>query len=317
MNRAQNRAKSKKEANKLLGYTKRHHIIPKAIGGLDIKENIAYLTAKEHYIAHLLLTKLYPKHPGLLAAIVGFNAVIGERDKISKSALYEKRKIEFSNIRKGENKTNSERVKKISKALTGRTKETHEGNRRQSEKIKGRTKETDEGVKKISEALTGRTKETDEGYRKISEKRKGRTKENCEYVKRHSELMLGRTKETHEGLAKMAETLTGRTKETHPGIKRQSEKMTGRTKENDEGMKKMAEKLTGRTKDNHPSIAKMSENKFKIKQPYREEFFNRYLNNEDLQEIYNNIISIYPELKFSYVEALFKRMSKQKKQMDK
>lgn len=37
------------------GYTEKHHIIPKSLGGLDSPENLAILTAKEHYIAHLLL----------------------------------------------------------------------------------------------------------------------------------------------------------------------------------------------------------------------------------------------------------------------
>jgi hypothetical protein len=38
-------------------YTERHHIVPKSLGGLNDKSNLVYLTAKEHYIAHLLLTK--------------------------------------------------------------------------------------------------------------------------------------------------------------------------------------------------------------------------------------------------------------------
>ena len=39
-------------------YTEKHHIIPKSLGGNDVKSNIVTLTAKEHYIAHLLLTKI-------------------------------------------------------------------------------------------------------------------------------------------------------------------------------------------------------------------------------------------------------------------
>lgn len=35
-----------------------HHIIPKSLGGSDDKTNIVSLTYKEHYIAHLLLTKM-------------------------------------------------------------------------------------------------------------------------------------------------------------------------------------------------------------------------------------------------------------------
>ena len=41
-------------------YTESHHITPRCMGGGDEKENIAILTAAEHYIIHLLLTKLHP-----------------------------------------------------------------------------------------------------------------------------------------------------------------------------------------------------------------------------------------------------------------
>lgn len=40
-------------------YVERHHIIPKSEGGLDEPDNLVNLTAREHYIAHLLLAKIY------------------------------------------------------------------------------------------------------------------------------------------------------------------------------------------------------------------------------------------------------------------
>lgn len=40
------------------GYIERHHIIPKSLGGTNDNENLIYLTAKEHFIAHHLLTKM-------------------------------------------------------------------------------------------------------------------------------------------------------------------------------------------------------------------------------------------------------------------
>lgn len=39
-------------------YVERHHIIPKSMGGNDSKENLVKLTAREHFICHLLLTKM-------------------------------------------------------------------------------------------------------------------------------------------------------------------------------------------------------------------------------------------------------------------
>jgi hypothetical protein len=39
-------------------YVERHHIIPRSLGGKDDKNNIVVLTAREHLIAHRLLTKM-------------------------------------------------------------------------------------------------------------------------------------------------------------------------------------------------------------------------------------------------------------------
>ena len=49
-------------------YTENHHIIPRCVGGDNSKENIVPLLAEEHYIAHLLLTKIYPQSSGLVFA---------------------------------------------------------------------------------------------------------------------------------------------------------------------------------------------------------------------------------------------------------
>lgn len=42
----------------LSDYVEKHHIIPKSLGGSNSKENIASLTAREHFICHWLLTKM-------------------------------------------------------------------------------------------------------------------------------------------------------------------------------------------------------------------------------------------------------------------
>ena len=39
-------------------YTEKHHIIPKSIGGDNSKDNLVRLTPREHFICHLLLTKM-------------------------------------------------------------------------------------------------------------------------------------------------------------------------------------------------------------------------------------------------------------------
>jgi hypothetical protein len=50
-------------------YFEKHHILPKCIGGKDNKENLVNLTAREHFIAHILLSKIYPNEYGLIKAI--------------------------------------------------------------------------------------------------------------------------------------------------------------------------------------------------------------------------------------------------------
>lgn len=48
------------------GYKENHHIIPKCMGGSNNSVNLVGLSAREHFIAHLLLVKIYPKNRKLL-----------------------------------------------------------------------------------------------------------------------------------------------------------------------------------------------------------------------------------------------------------
>ena len=48
----------KRNWNKVDFYVEKHHIIPKSLGGIDDKNNLVTLTAREHFICHLLLTKI-------------------------------------------------------------------------------------------------------------------------------------------------------------------------------------------------------------------------------------------------------------------
>lgn len=42
-------------------YTECHHILPKSLGGNDDENNLVNLLAREHFICHLLLTKMFKK----------------------------------------------------------------------------------------------------------------------------------------------------------------------------------------------------------------------------------------------------------------
>ena len=46
------------QTRSITGYTERHHIIPKSLGGSNAKDNLVVLTAREHFVCHLLLTKM-------------------------------------------------------------------------------------------------------------------------------------------------------------------------------------------------------------------------------------------------------------------
>lgn len=48
-----------KSRTKIDGYFERHHIIPRCCGGTNDDDNLVNLTAKEHYVAHHLLVKIY------------------------------------------------------------------------------------------------------------------------------------------------------------------------------------------------------------------------------------------------------------------
>lgn len=50
---------SAKNRKKPKCYCEKHHIVPKSMGGDDSKENLAILTAREHFLAHWLLKKIY------------------------------------------------------------------------------------------------------------------------------------------------------------------------------------------------------------------------------------------------------------------
>jgi hypothetical protein len=52
------------------GYTETHHIVPRSFGGNNSKENLVRFTAREHYIAHLLLWKM--QFPGSFGSKMSF-----------------------------------------------------------------------------------------------------------------------------------------------------------------------------------------------------------------------------------------------------
>ena len=86
----------------LSGYGENHHIVPKCVGGTNKKWNLVKLTAKEHYICHMLLCEIYPKENKLKYAFwrmcnVGYSKY-QERDYRVSGIVYERLKKEMSII---------------------------------------------------------------------------------------------------------------------------------------------------------------------------------------------------------------------------
>jgi hypothetical protein len=79
-----NRIISNRKANPYNGYVEEHHVIPRCLGGTDEKNNLVKLRAKEHFICHLLLTRMCTKRsPEYYKVVHAFmmmkNAVHNER----------------------------------------------------------------------------------------------------------------------------------------------------------------------------------------------------------------------------------------------
>lgn len=94
INKAKKLNRNKKEA-----YFEEHHIIPKSLGGLDDKENMVLLTAREHYICHLLLTKMTEDNSSMITAYMMMcycKSKNQERSYKVNSHLYELKKKEYS-----------------------------------------------------------------------------------------------------------------------------------------------------------------------------------------------------------------------------
>jgi hypothetical protein len=63
-------------------YIETHHIIPRCMGGTDDQSNLVKLTAQEHYLAHLLLTKIYPNNIKLVYAAFMMTVGNGRNNKL-------------------------------------------------------------------------------------------------------------------------------------------------------------------------------------------------------------------------------------------
>lgn len=142
------RSKGRKKSKNI--YYEKHHVLPKCIGGTNEKDNLALLTAEEHWIAHLLLVKIYPNEPKLVYACQAMSMVGGNTQRVTNKMfgwIRKKYSESVSNRQRGVLKT-PEQCAKISKKLKGRIPE--------HQKIKN-VSQRPEVAKKISEKKRGKS----------------------------------------------------------------------------------------------------------------------------------------------------------------
>lgn len=114
-------------------YTEIHHIIPRSLGGSDVEDNLVKLTAREHFICHLLLPKMtegQAKHKMIHA--LWCMAMLTDRQgeyKIN-SHTYMLLKTQYSQMRRTQEPWN--------KGITGKITQTPESNKKRSATLKGR-----------------------------------------------------------------------------------------------------------------------------------------------------------------------------------
>jgi len=152
----------KAQSRILTGYKERHHVIPRSLGGSNQSSNLADLTAKEHYIVHLLLPHMVcdPEHKKKMwGALRCMSKMIYKthRRYVGSARFYEKAKtnIDFGHFR-------------------GRT-HSIESRRKLSASLKGHAT-SEETRKKIGDSNRGKLRApvSQETRIKMSQSRKGR-----------------------------------------------------------------------------------------------------------------------------------------------
>lgn len=132
--RGKERASTRTEANLLLnGYCEEHHIHPRCLGGDDAKENLVFLTAAEHFVAHQLLVKINPFISGLVFGLM-LMSIDAKGHRIN-NKQYEWIKRRNSKARKGRTRDDCEWLAQMGDKLKGRTAKTHPSIAETAEKL--------------------------------------------------------------------------------------------------------------------------------------------------------------------------------------
>jgi hypothetical protein len=208
---------TKKKAKIAGVYGENHHIIPSCINRDDSPENIVFLLAEEHFIAHQLLVKMYPNEYGLIDAanIMTVSNEFHDRRVNNKLFSWLKKKNAENSSRKFKGRKHTiETIQKMKLAQKGKifTEETREKLR----KANIGKKQNQETIKKRATSLKGR-QVTQETRDKISKSEMGKvvTEETREKLRL---INIGKSP-SEEHRANISLALTGRVLEEEHKIK--------------------------------------------------------------------------------------------------
>jgi hypothetical protein len=96
----------KAQSRVLGGYVEKHHIIPKCMGGDNAVSNIVRLSAKEHFIAHKLLVRIYPNTKGVWYALIAMGRIVE-----FKSRIFQSERLRAYEMRKGYKMSEQSKIK--------------------------------------------------------------------------------------------------------------------------------------------------------------------------------------------------------------
>jgi len=144
------------------GYFEQHHIIPKSIGGSNSPNNLVNLLPKEHFICHLLLTKMVDginRRKMWYASymmIVGIKRVKRYKPTARSYQIVRNNLVKASKERPGTNLgkiMSEEQKRKISNSLKGKNTQP----KSEEHKQKMRKPKSEEHKKKLSQSKKGKS----------------------------------------------------------------------------------------------------------------------------------------------------------------
>lgn len=196
-----------------LGYLEYHHVLPKSMGGPNGNGNIVHLTAREHFLCHILLAKMVVSvinRKKMFYALLMLSKCSNQHQQRNiNSKMYNRIKSELSTLSSGENNHFYGRVHtaETRKIIGDKSKGRIPGNETR-EKMScarlGKKKDPDVVRRQVETRIAnGNNRHSDETKKKMSEARMG-------YKTYKPAWNAGKTKETDAALAKMSESLQGK-----------------------------------------------------------------------------------------------------------